>query len=197
MESAPYATRNAEGVFTIISGHHRKRAAVEAGVPKILILYDENLTQDQQRAKQIAHNALSGVDNQSILEQMASQVTDIALRYEGGLDLVMANHEENQKIENLMVDISEITDQFRAITVVFTTSKAQQVTDCVEAVKVAMNDHPDYFGAFLEPREKLLEFQAACKAVSDTLNLHNNPMIFSAMAKLAMERIAEIRETRT
>jgi ParB-like nuclease domain len=192
MESVPFCNMDDKGVYWLISGHNRKRAAQEAGKTNMLVLYRENMTEEQQRAKQIAHNAIDGDDNMGILEQMAVQITDIALRFESAADLIIGDGSVDEKIQNYMVDLSAITDEFRAITLVFTTGKLDQVNMAVGAIETAVDQNPDFMGSFLEPRENLREFQKACNAISKRLNINNNPMIFSAMARLANERLAQL-----
>lgn len=193
LESVPFCNWEKDLGFIMISGHHRRRAAIEAGLPVILVLFDEGLTKEQQRAKQVAHNALDGSDNLTVLAQMMEEIKDIQLRYESAYDLT-AEQAKGTPLENLMVEMDELADAFRAVLIVFTQAKGDQVMEAVAAIEEAQKENPDFMGAFLEPRENLALFDKACREVAGHLNLHNNPMIFSAMAKLAMERLAQLKQ---
>jgi hypothetical protein len=62
----------------IISGHHRTRAAREAGLDVIVILvYVRGLTRSQIAAKQLAHNNLVGFDDKAMLAEISKLITDI------------------------------------------------------------------------------------------------------------------------
>ena len=77
LESLPFCAL-VNGRIEIVSGHHRVRAAKEAGLTDIHILLDESgLTRSQVAAKQIAHNAISGQDDPGILRELAKIITDV------------------------------------------------------------------------------------------------------------------------
>jgi hypothetical protein len=62
----------------IISGHHRVRAAREAGMNEIIIILDvSGLNRSQVAAKQLAHNAISGFDDQDTLKEIAKLISDV------------------------------------------------------------------------------------------------------------------------
>jgi len=62
----------------VISGHHRLRASKEAGLKEIIVLLDiTGLTRSQIAAKQLAHNAINGFDDPSMLKEIAKMITDV------------------------------------------------------------------------------------------------------------------------
>lgn len=72
--------------FLIISGHHRVRAARSAGLQFIYVMsLDENLSHDQIRAKQLAHNALSGFDNLDVLAELYKEIEDVNEKLASGI----------------------------------------------------------------------------------------------------------------
>lgn len=64
MESLPYCSQpNGEGPISIVSGHHRTRAAGRAGIQRIPVIVDTKpMTRSTITAKQIAANELTGRD---------------------------------------------------------------------------------------------------------------------------------------
>jgi hypothetical protein len=67
MESVPYCILR-KGVIEVVSGHHRIRAAREAGILEAPILLDESeLSRSEVVAKQLAHNKLVGYDDDDTL----------------------------------------------------------------------------------------------------------------------------------
>ena len=77
LESLPYVHKKGE-TFSVISGHHRLRAANEAGLKTIFCLVDTNeMTKSQITSKQIAHNELVGTADSEIIGQLVKQMNDV------------------------------------------------------------------------------------------------------------------------
>lgn len=77
LESLPYCVV-VDGVVEVVSGHHRVRAARDAGKKTMWVLVDTlPMTRSQIRAKQIAHNALVGQSNEEILRKMVAEITEV------------------------------------------------------------------------------------------------------------------------
>jgi hypothetical protein len=88
IESLPYLHRpNDDGPYHIISGHHRVRAARQAGVNIIPCLVDLTpMRRSQIVAKQIAHNELHGRPDTDILARLVAEIDDAADLLTTGLD---------------------------------------------------------------------------------------------------------------
>jgi len=78
LESLPFCTLAGKKI-EIVSGHHRVRSAKECGaIPEIFVILDiSGLTRSQKAAKQLAHNAISGFDDQSTLREIAGMIDDV------------------------------------------------------------------------------------------------------------------------
>lgn len=77
LEQLPYCVLTDRGI-EIVSGHHRSRAARKAGLESIFILLDRNdLSRSSIAAKQLAHNAIEGIDDQDTLRKIAAIITDV------------------------------------------------------------------------------------------------------------------------
>jgi hypothetical protein len=87
LESTPYCAQpNAVGAVEVVSGHHRIRAARKAGLIAVPVLIDRNdLTRSQIIAKQLAHNAIVGSDDQDLVRQLVAQITSVDDLLESGL----------------------------------------------------------------------------------------------------------------
>lgn len=67
-----------EGEIRIISGHHRVRAAYEAGLTEVpCIVETAPLTPSQIRARQLAHNQIHGTSDPEILAQLLDEIDDV------------------------------------------------------------------------------------------------------------------------
>ena len=77
LESLPHVAL-IDGKLKIISGHHRIKSARAAGLKEIYCLLDvSGLSKSQEAAKQLAHNAISGFDDQSTLREIAKMISDV------------------------------------------------------------------------------------------------------------------------
>lgn len=77
MESLPFCAVTDKGI-EVISGHHRTRAARSAGVNEVWVIVDTTgLTPSQIKSKQLAHNAISGSDDPSMLSQIFAELETV------------------------------------------------------------------------------------------------------------------------
>lgn len=71
----------------VLSGNHRVRAAIDAGLESIPILFVEgDLTKQRRIAVQLAHNAIAGQDDVAILAQLWADLEDVDWKAYAGLD---------------------------------------------------------------------------------------------------------------
>jgi len=89
LTSVPFAVRQGDR-YTILSGNHRVRAARDAGLTEVLVLYSEReMSHQQQVAIQLSHNAIVGQDDLAILRELYDEINDVALKEYSGLDDVV------------------------------------------------------------------------------------------------------------
>lgn len=92
LESLPFCWRRpppdgGESVFICLSGNHRLDAARAAKLEAILILYtDQDLSRSLQVAKQLAHNAITGKDNEVMLAELWREIDKVEYKIYSGLD---------------------------------------------------------------------------------------------------------------
>lgn len=87
LESTPlvYKDEDLEGKYRIISGHHRIDAAKAAGLEKILVMVTEPESIDDIVMKQLAHNALIGIDDKTLLQELFNSITEVSKKIATGL----------------------------------------------------------------------------------------------------------------
>lgn len=77
LESLPFLVLK-DGKLEIVSGHHRIKSARVAGLKEIVVIVDvSGLSRSQIAAKQLAHNAISGFDDDSTLREIVKMITDV------------------------------------------------------------------------------------------------------------------------
>jgi hypothetical protein len=95
LESLPYCVQpkftltpeeGAPGPIEIVSGHHRVRAARAAGMTWVPILCDRKpISRSRIISKQLAHNALVGQADPSVIAMLVSQMTSVEDMLASGL----------------------------------------------------------------------------------------------------------------
>jgi hypothetical protein len=114
LESLPLCAKIDRGL-EIISGHHRVRAATAAGISEMFVLVDvTGLTRSQIAAKQLAHNAIEGQDNEQLLAEIYRQIEDAESKLEAFIDEKLDIEIPKVKIEGLDVEID-----FKMVLLVF------------------------------------------------------------------------------
>lgn len=77
LEQLPYCAMTDRGI-EIVSGHHRTRAARQAGLKEVTVLLDRSgLSRSAIAAKQLAHNSIEGTDDPDMLRKIAATITDV------------------------------------------------------------------------------------------------------------------------
>ena len=77
LESLPLLVEK-DGVIEIVSGHHRIKSARAAGMKEIIAIIDvSGLSRSKIASKQLAHNAISGFDDQSVLREICKMLDDV------------------------------------------------------------------------------------------------------------------------
>lgn len=131
--------------FEIVSGHHRTRAARAAGVWYAHVIADETgLTRDQVRAKQLAHNAISGEDEAQLIARIYGEIMDVDARLEAFIPDQPADATPPAiRLPNMDLDLG-----YRVITLVFLPHQADAFDHAIAQVADdgALGDEPSQLG---------------------------------------------------
>jgi tetratricopeptide (TPR) repeat protein len=92
----------ATGRRIVLSGNHRTKAAIDAGLQTIGWLeIDQPLPRQRQVALQLSHNAITGQDDPAMLRELFEELEDIAEREYSGLDDKTLELLESVSVESL------------------------------------------------------------------------------------------------
>lgn len=179
LESLPLLAVS-DGRVEIVSGHHRVKSARAAGMTEIIAILDiSGLTRSQIAAKQLAHNAIAGFDDESALREICKMITEI--------DDMMESAMPEEYFKDLEVEISSLATpsiDFDFRTMLFTFlphqfkdfDKLVKATASADCVGVAGREQ---FESFVETLGKVQKFQDV-KAVGAAVNM----MVQSALKDL-------------
>jgi hypothetical protein len=85
--SVSFVCREDDGGYRILSGNHRTKATIQAGITHALVMgTDDLLTEDQKWAIQLSHNALAGEDDPEMLKELWNEVATVEWKAYAGLD---------------------------------------------------------------------------------------------------------------
>lgn len=185
LESLPYVCKKGDR-FYIISGHHRVKAANNAGLTYVYCLVDTNdLTLSQITSKQIAHNELVGTQDNEILSMLVKQMNEVDDIIASGLDEKFLN---KISANNLVIDIPHLDFDWRTVSLAFL---PKQLNDFEELVKM-VNSGDDMVG--LANREQYDKFVKTCVKYGKTKNVKSISTAISMLTEIALKEIKKVQE---
>lgn len=172
--------------FMIISGHHRTRASRSAGLMVIPVLVIEReLSEDEIISKQLAHNALSGYDNQELLKQLYDSIEDINAKLASGL----TDLEINVEVPSIPTDDIDVEFDFEPIYIMFMKSGADRFEDFIDQLEPSAKK-------YMADREEFNKFAETVQRISKYKDIRNIVGIMSYMLDLASERLEQLEKER-
>ena len=166
LESLPLLVEK-DGVLEIISGHHRIKSARAAELKEIVAIIDvSGLSRSKIAAKQLAHNAISGFDDQDVLKEICKMLDDVDDMLESfiGKDILEEPLEQYDKLLSPAVQFD-----FKNITFSFL---PHQVRDMDALVKNLESSAPEIIGvASYEQCKHFIEALARYQKFSDIRNV--------------------------
>ncbi len=184
LEQLPFCTKTDKGL-EIISGHHRIRAARQAGVEEVYVLVDESkLTRDDIIAKQLAHNEIVGKPNQEMVKQLFLQIEDVEAKIESFVDPKVAEIEPG----SIPVPAMNAPPDFKLIALAFLPAQLEDFDGVIERLT---GGEEEVCVATLEDYER---FKEALSRVRDVEDIKHIGMAVSRMSQIVLETLADALE---
>ena len=131
LESLPYIHKKGD-TFSIVSGHHRVRAANAAGLKTIYGLVDTiELTESQIVSKQISHNELVGQADSEILGELVKKMKEVDDIIASGLPEKFLNQIAQQ---SPVMDLPQLDFDWRTLQLVFLPEQLKEFQSLVRMV---------------------------------------------------------------
>jgi len=157
----------------VISGHHRLRASIAANLPEIIIIVDvTGLTRDQIKAKQLAHNAISGEDNQQLLNQIFNSISDAEARLEAFTEIKL-DKLPSIKIHDIALDLD-----YKAVLMLFLPSAKEQF----ERILNDLTGDPE--SVYVCDRERFEQFKAAATRINKEFDIRSAGTVLAKMCEI-------------
>lgn len=184
LESLPFLVLNA-GKLEIVSGHHRIKSARAAELKEVIAIIDvSGLSRSQIAAKQLAHNAISGFDDDSTLREIVKMITDVDDMIESfvGKDIMEEPLEQYEKMLSpaIQFDFKNVTFSFLP----------HQVQDMDVLVKNLETTAPEIIG--VAPYEQCKSFVEALSRYQKFTDIRNVGAAIHSMVQNANERMNEV-----
>jgi hypothetical protein len=187
LESVPFCATSPDNpsVVEIVSGHHRIRAAREAGLKSVPILLDSSgLSRSDIVAKQLAHNRLVGRDDPETLRLLFELLDSPELMLESGL--------ANDLLDIPAVDLDQLLAprlemDWRVITFTFLPHQfddMQKLLDAIPSSDSVLAGEIDQFDAFMKATIKYARLK----------NIRNAGLAIAVLTSIALREIEREQE---
>ena len=123
---------NYEPIYEVLSGNHRVKASIAAGLTEIdICLTDDYLPPDRRAAIQLSHNAISGEDDPATLKTIYEGISDTEMRIYSGLD------DKTLKLldEVTVAPMSEAALTFQTVSMTFLPDEAAIVQEAFDQAR--------------------------------------------------------------
>jgi hypothetical protein len=131
LSSVPFCHKEGED-YVVISGNHRVKASIEAGLTSITIMVGENLTNDEIRAIQLSHNSIVGKDDLTILKELFDEIEEAGLKNYAFIDNSIFD-----EMQEVSMQIVQPTNEFITIGLMFFDSELSKFEDIIEEIAIA------------------------------------------------------------
>jgi ParB-like chromosome segregation protein Spo0J len=179
LESLPLCAKTERGL-EIIAGHHRVRAATAAGISEMFVLVDvTGLTRSQIAAKQLAHNAIEGQDNEQLLAEIYRQIEDAESKLEAFIDQKLDIELPKVKIEGLDVEID-----FKTVLLIFLPRVKERLDRALEYIR---SSGARLDGVYIAADSDYAPLEKAVRKINEEYDVRVVADIIGKMADLALE----------
>ena len=184
MESVPLCVQVGEEI-QIISGHHRVRAARAAGLTYIVVLLYRELDQSRVKAKQLAHNSITGTDNPELIRRIWEDIRDVQARFEAYIDpRLFDDIPKAVSFKPVDVDLHKNTKRYLLL---FLSTQAEDFDAAIE--QLTRGCQPD--AIYLAHMDAFDAWQAAFAKTQEKLDIKSVPTAVAEMARIVLGVLAE------
>lgn len=188
LSQLPFAIRQDDGKFKILSGNHRVKGAIKANQDRVLILYgeEEDYSDQRQTAVQLAHNSIVGQDDLSLLREIYADIEDVMLKAYSGID-------EKALFGYKPMEFKAITDDDLALyplTFTFTTVNRDKVNALLDELEKRPLD-PESDALVIGDAD---EFIALMTDIENRLNIRNRTVAFMKMCQICQAYLKSLTE---
>jgi len=177
-----------EPIYEVLSGNHRVKAAISAGLTEIEVMVtDDPLTLDQRKGIQLSHNELTGEDDPSTLKLIYESIENLDLRLYSGLDdkklMLLAEVKPGS--------LTEANLEFQTISLVFLPDELDEVQKMWDSVKKTIGGAK---GAWLARWSDYDKFMDSLEDASRGYGIKNVATALLVMLEVFTRHITDLQE---
>ena len=174
--------------YKILSGNHRVKAAIEAGLTKILVMYTEKeLSHAEQVAIALSHNALEGKDDMVLLKELWSELDSVDLKKYAGLDDKTLWEMEQTSLGAL----TEYHLEYKAQTFLFLPEEAERLKNVFEKALSYVHKDKVIYTNRLADFDRFIEAQSKTERSYEVKNTATVLMLMLDMFERHLEELQE------
>ncbi|CAM5466076.1 ParB/Srx family N-terminal domain-containing protein [Streptomyces aurantiogriseus] len=188
LTSTPLVWNDSEsGRRIVLSGNHRTKAAVEAGLERIWWMeITEPLPRQRQIALQLAHNAIVGEDDPATLKSLYEELEDVSMRLYSGLDDKTLDLLDEVSVPSL----AEANLDFATVQIVFLPDEKEAAEKAFEAARKAASADARWL-ARIEQYDSVLD---TLDTVKGAHNIGNVAAVFAIILALVERHLGELAD---
>ena len=188
LASAPLCIEEEKGggKLTVLSGNHRVKGTIEAGIDTIFVIVDKRkLSNSKKVAIQLSHNSLTGNDDEAILASLWKEIDGMAAKLYAGLDSKVIEKLENEKY--MAFNASQIPT--KQMTFWFIPSDLERVDAMIEKATSSLIKGDSTHVVTHESYEKLVNLIIKVKKAK---NIKNSALAFQEILAAAEKHFADV-----
>ncbi|MDX3100474.1 ParB N-terminal domain-containing protein [Nonomuraea angiospora] len=189
LTSTPFVWVNPDtGQSIVLSGNHRVKAAIEAGLEEIIWLQSSDpLPEGQRLALQLSHNAIVGEDDLAILKTLYERIDELDWREYAGID--------DATLE-LLADLdtpsfSEANLSFQTLAIVFLPEDLKAAQDVLKDALAIAASHDAVWVAQLRQYDDAMR---ALDLASKSFDVTNVATAFGVVLQVFTDHAADLKQ---
>lgn len=175
------------GKYEVISGNHRVKAAKQAGITRLWVMYCEEslISNDEKRAIQLSHNSIAGKDDLEILKDLVDEITSADYKEYAHIDESVFD-----ELDSVDFDIIQPTNE--VVTVTFTFFDVDKVNFGSLCEELDAYTPQQLESLSLFPIEKFKEFNKIVGSVQEKYKVKSYGLAVSKIMELAKMKLNEL-----
>ncbi|MDQ8706816.1 ParB/Srx family N-terminal domain-containing protein [Streptomyces sp. LHD-70] len=188
LTSTPLVWNDAgSGRRIVLSGNHRTKAAIEAGLERIWWMeITEPLPRQRQIALQLSHNAITGEDDPATLRALYDELEDVSMRLYSGLDDKTLELLEEVSVPSL----AEANLDFATVQIVFLPDEKEAAERALEAARKTASADARWL-ARIDQYEAVLD---TLDSVKGAHNIGNVAAAFAILLAMVERHLGELSD---
>lgn len=188
LSSVPFCAKENDE-YIVVSGNHRIKAAIDAGLQNIQIMVGENLSNDQIRAIQLSHNSIVGKDDMVILRELYDEIKSSDFKAYSFIDTSI--FEELEKID---VNIIQPTNEFISFNIMFFDAEFSKFEDIINEIRI---NEKAVEALLPTPKQDYEKFIEVVGKIRKDFDIKDYGTSLIKMAELANETLKKVKQNET